>query len=356
MDGVVRNGNGINGTSNGCSPRRNGFRKISEREGVRLMNPHIQDMEEDVLYHLALGSGSHDLQQMFGDVKFVCMGGTPQRMKSFAEYMLGQLGYLLPTGTCLLDISERSHRYAMYKVGPVLSISHGMGIPSAGILLHEVIKLMYHAGVKDPIFFRIGTCGGIGLPPGTVVVTEEAVDGRVRPVLDTIILGKVVSRKAQLDLGLAKNLVSMGRDEDNFKTVLGKTISTDDFYEGQGRLDGAICEYNESDKMAYLQEVATKGVTNMEMEALVFAALTHLAGIRSAVVCVTLLDRLKGDQITTPKEELTAWQTRPMETVGRFILSELSVAEKDASMPTIRKLPRARSNLFSQSQSCFEDA
>ena len=74
------------------------------------MNPHIQDMEEDVLYHLALGSGSHDLQQMFGDVKFVCMGGTPQRMKSFAEYMLGQLGFLLPTGTCLLDISERSHR------------------------------------------------------------------------------------------------------------------------------------------------------------------------------------------------------------------------------------------------------
>ena len=42
----------------------------------------------------------------------------------------------------------------MYKVGPVLSISHGMGIPSASILLHEVIKLMYHAGVKNPIFFR----------------------------------------------------------------------------------------------------------------------------------------------------------------------------------------------------------
>merc|ERR1712106_1213556 len=184
-NGVLTNGNGVNGNGNGCFTKRNGLRKTSEKEGVKLMNPHIQEMEEDVLYHLALGSGSHDLQQMFGDVKFVCMGGTPRRMKSFAEYMLRQLGYLLPTGTCLVDISERSHRYAMYKVGPVLSISHGMGIPSAGILLHEVIKLMYHAGVKDPIFFRIGTCGGIGLPPGTVVVTEEAVDGRVRPVLDT---------------------------------------------------------------------------------------------------------------------------------------------------------------------------
>jgi len=210
--------------------------------------------------------------------------------------------------------------------------------------------------LKIPSFFRIGTCGGIGLPPGTVVVTEEAVDGRVRPVLDTIILGKVVSRKSKLDLGLAKNLVATGREEDQFMTVLGKTISTDDFYEGQGRLDGAICEYKEEDKMAYLQDVASKGVTNMEMEALVFAALTHLAGIRSAVVCVTLLDRLKGDQVTTPKEELTAWQTRPMETVGRFIMTELSVAEKDASMPAIKRLARQSSNLFSKSQSCYEDA
>ena len=44
----------------------------------------------------------------------------------------------------------------MPQVGPVLAISHGMGIPSVGILLHEVIKLMFHAGVKDPIFFRWG--------------------------------------------------------------------------------------------------------------------------------------------------------------------------------------------------------
>ena len=45
------------------------------------------------------------------------------------------------------------------------------------------------------------------------------------------------------------------------------------------------------------QVVACQGVSNMEMEALVFAALTNMAGIRSAVVCVTLLDRLKGDQV-----------------------------------------------------------
>ena len=74
----------------------------------------------------------------------------------------------------------------MYKVGPVLSVSHGMGVPSLSILLHELIKLMWHAGVEDPIFFRIGTCGGVGLTGGTVVITEEAVDGRLLPVHENV--------------------------------------------------------------------------------------------------------------------------------------------------------------------------
>ena len=42
--------------------------------------------------------------------RFVCMGGTPHRMQSFAEYMVKELGYILPTGTDLVDISARSHR------------------------------------------------------------------------------------------------------------------------------------------------------------------------------------------------------------------------------------------------------
>lgn len=59
-------------------------------------------------------------------------------------------------------------------------------MPSVGILLHEMIKLMYHAKVKDPIFFRIGTCGGIGLEGGTVVISEEAVDGMLKSYLEVV--------------------------------------------------------------------------------------------------------------------------------------------------------------------------
>jgi len=61
-----------------------------------------------------------------------------------------------------------------------------MGMPSVGILLHEMIKLMYHAKCNDPIFFRIGTCGGIGLEGGTVVISEEAVDGLGNAYLELV--------------------------------------------------------------------------------------------------------------------------------------------------------------------------
>lgn len=38
------------------------------------------------------------------------------------------------------------------------------------------------------------------------------------------------------------------------------------FYEGQGRLDGAFCDYTEADKMEYLKRLHNFGVVNIEME------------------------------------------------------------------------------------------
>jgi uridine phosphorylase len=65
----------------------------------------------------------------------------------------------------------------------------------------------------------------------------------------------------------------------------------------QGRLDGAFCDYTENDKMEYLQKCKDFGVANIEMEATIFGALTHHAGIKAAIVCVALLNRLNGDQV-----------------------------------------------------------
>lgn len=54
--------------------------------------------------------------------------------------------------------------------------------------------------------------------------------------------------------------------QDPYDTITGKTMCTYDFYEGQGRIDGAFCEFTETDKMEYLEKLREFGVVNIEME------------------------------------------------------------------------------------------
>ena len=49
---------------------------------VKLRNPNIELMDQDILYHLALGSGSHDLQEMFGDVKVIFIKQQTKRINA----------------------------------------------------------------------------------------------------------------------------------------------------------------------------------------------------------------------------------------------------------------------------------
>jgi len=45
-----------------------------------------------------------------------------------------------------------------------------------------------------------------------------------------------------------------------------------------------------------------------------------------AVLCVTLLDRLQGDQINTPHEKMEEWQVRPQRIVAAYIKKTLGMA------------------------------
>lgn len=287
-------------------------------------------MVSDNLYHLALGTATHNLPEMFGDVRFVCVGGTTKRMLSFAHQVLQHLDIKMPTGFCLDNITQDADRYAMFKVGPVLSVAHGMGISSISILLNELIKLIRYAQCEETTFLRIGTSGGLGLTPGTVVVSDAAVDGSLRTFYEMNILGKKIQCPASFDDELVQNLVEIGNSEyPEFKTVKGATMCTSDFYEGQGRVDGAFCSYTEQDKLDYLRKLNQHGVVNIEMECLPFGAMCQSAGIKGAVVCVTLLDRLKGDQIVLSPEDYKSFQVRPQLVAAEFIRQTLRRGRDD---------------------------
>lgn len=100
---------------------------------------------------------------------------------------------------------------------------------------------------------------------------------------------------------------------------------------GQGRLDGAFCGYTLDDKLKFLQKVYEAGVRNIEMESVCFAAMCNRAGVPAAVLCVTLLDRLKGDQVELAPELHEDYQMRPPRLVAKFIKKTLEERNGNAN-------------------------
>lgn len=292
------------------------------------INSNLDKMQKDFLYHLALGTDSHDLKKMFGDVKYICMGGKNSRMENFAQKTKEILQIELPSGADLVDLSLQSHRFCLYKVGPVLAVSHGMGLSSISICLHETLKLMHYAKMENAEFIRIGSSGGVGVEPGTVVIANGAVDGMLQTDYTIPVLGKLMTRPAILSSTLAQELENVGKTLPDIPVAVGKTMCASDFYEEQGRLDGAFCTFNNDDKMNYLKHLHENGVRNIEMESIPFAALTHQAGVRAAIVCVTLINRLVTDQVTTPVEKIHKFEDRPQELVLQYIKSKMAACKK----------------------------
>ena len=277
-------------------------------------NKNLEDIEVDYLYHLGLDS-SMNLKDLFGNVKFVCMGGSPDRAYELAKKIEEK-----SDKTSTIEQFGKTERTSLYKIGNVISMSHGMGMPSILIFLHEVTKLLEYAGCIDYIFLRIGTSGGIGIEPGTIVLTTEAVNSNFKSVFDHQVLDKTYSFPTNLDSDLIARIQSCVKTTNSL--VLGKTLGTDDFYEGQGRLDGALAPLcTDIEKQDYLQRAFMIGVRNIEMESTAFAAFCFRAYIPSVIICVALINRLNGDQIIATKEEMKFYTDNLLDFVAGFITS-----------------------------------
>lgn len=286
----------------------------------------------DNLYHLGLDT-SNDLSHMFKGVEVVCMMGSPSRAQAFAE----KVTELFPESSKVPDNLAKTDRCALFKVGKVVSISHGMGNPSCLIFLHEVSKLMYHAKVdfSKLKFLRLGTSGGVGVPHGTVCLTEEACDGELQSGYEHIALGVKKRWPTKGDVALNDDIVQAfaeAQESYNFEVRRGVTMSTDDYYEGQGRLDGALeTWYNEEDKMKFLEKAQAQGVVNIEMESTCFLFFFNRLGARATIIGAALLDRLQGDQHSVSYESIKEFSLRPQLVVMEYLkrlFSDTSQASK----------------------------
>lgn len=300
-----------------------------DSQAVTLCNANLADDRDDVYYHFGLGSKTHDLKAMFGDTKMVCMGGSSRRMKRLAEELAFELRISLPTGQGLVNIIPDTDRYVMYKVGPIVCVNHGIGMPSISIVLHELIKILNLAGCSNVTFFRIGTCGGLGLEPGTICISSHCFDTQFRPYFEQFILGQKVQREALFDKELTQELLQIAQLYPKISAITGATLCTSDFYEEQGRTDGAICEHSQEQRHEFLHKAYDMGIRNIEMESLAFAAITHKLGIKAACMAVVLLDRFKNDQVAHDHHVIAQWELRMVKILSAFVMRRMRKENPD---------------------------
>lgn len=179
--------------------------------------------------------------------------------------------------------------------------------------------------------------------PGTLCVTTRALDSLFQDFVEYKICAKLVTRPSTVDQSTANRMVELGTIKQppaelgNFVVRSGATVSTNDFYEEQGRTNGAICDHSQADKMEFLERARDLGVINMEMESTHLAAMCHKLGVSFAVVCVALNNRLLNDKVTLSREEWVTFEQRLFWLIARFIEDKLGIG---ITSPTLTLAPR----------------
>ena len=313
-------------------------------------NPRIAEYKDDPLYHFGLNKNmslvedqqlrQKTLPELFGDTRMVCMGGSPLRAERLAVKLSREFAQRFtktlapdfdidpddPDKICNLSLSpDRLH---LYKIGPVLSISHGMGIGSSRIAFHEIIKLLFYAGedtwkVLDRCeFIRIGTCGGIKAGLGDVVLGDRGIHPRtLQPVDEIYYMGETLAHPAAFDMPLRNRLHSL---RGNVNMVVGDILASNCFYREEPSTHGAVLVYpgyNEDILKRDAEILRQRNIAAVEMESTALAGICGLdqANIPAADICA-VVDAL-GVPIKSSKADLKEYSGRAEEVVVNYIRS-----------------------------------
>lgn len=267
------------------------------------LNTVLDGTQEDIYYHLGVTSSDPMLDKL-RDVKAVIMAGSGERIKEFAAHWSELNG-----GAEIVEFPKEDRFVSRYTAG-VLFSSHGMGMPSASIALQELMRMVFFlkrgdVDAMDEVFWcRVGTSGGIGYPPGTVVVSSEALMADLKPF--RLLKGGEGEHwfDPQFPADTFDAIIAANTDTD-FTVVSGKTVATNEFFIEQFRLDGALCLDTPETKQAWLEWLDASGVRNIEMEGAMIAGYLNWWGFsKFAMICCTVINRLDGDQMTSSPAQL----------------------------------------------------
>jgi uridine phosphorylase len=273
------------------------------------LDPVVSGEATDFYYHFGVSSDDPLLNQ-FRDVRAIVLAGPGHRIVEFAQAWSDDRG-----GAPIVALPKEDRFVTRYCDG-VLFASHGMGMPSASIAVQELMRLVFflkggdHDAMSEVFWTRVGTSGGVGLPAGAVVVTTDGVMADLKPY--RLLQGATGEYwfDGTFPAGIAQAIVDASA-ESGIQVEMGRTVAGNEFFLEQFRLDGALCFETLESKMAWLEWIDGAGVRNIEMEGAMFAGyLNHWGFPRFAMICVTILNRLEGDQVTATAQDLSEFRER----------------------------------------------
>ncbi|MBI1350710.1 MAG: uridine phosphorylase [Actinomycetales bacterium] len=287
------------------------------------LDPVLAGNEVDTYYHFGVASDDPLLEEL-RRVRAIILGGSGERARAFAEEWSRRNG-----GAPIVDFPKEDRFVTRYTAG-VLFASHGMGMASASIALQELMRMVFFlkrgdlAEMARVAWMRVGTSGGVGLPPGTVVVSTEGLMADLKPY--RLLQGG--HGEYWFDGTFPRDMVEdlmAAAEAAGVPAMPGKTVAANDFFLEQFRLDGAISMETPDSKMAWLRWLDENGVRNIEMEGAMVAGYLNYWGFpRFGMICVTIVNRLVGDQVTFTPEELHGFTEREGELLFTFLRRELN--------------------------------
>ena len=274
-----------------------------------LINPKFQELETDYLYHLGLDN-SMDLEHIFSGVKYVILTRSNEDVSLIARQFAKVL-YNILEDDFIFTARFKVERYHLYKVGPILTISYGLGMPSMLICLNEITKLMAHMSYTDVVFFKIAPAGGLGCTVGDVVVTDEAVNTKLEPYYTNIECGVEHSYPTQFNSELIADVLDFNHKNYTKKINIsvGKSIAAMDFYEETGRLDGALdVDFTLDEQREYFERAMELGIKSIDLESTLFAGFCNQLGIRACALSYVVVDRLQRDEVLS--QDSNSWPVK----------------------------------------------
>ncbi len=165
---------------------------------------------------------------------------------------------------------------------PIVACSTGIGGPSTSIAVEELAQL----GVRT--FLRVGTTGAIqpDIEPGALIVSSASVrlDGASHHFAPAVY-------PAVADFGCTRALVDSAEAMGATYRV-GITASADTFYPGQERYDtvsGRVAKHLQGS----VDEWATLGVLNFEMESATLFTMCATQGWRAGCIAGAIVNRMQ---------------------------------------------------------------